>query len=201
MAFLDDVRRSLSPGGAFDVPGLGGTEGVLDIASGFGAGLTRVGEGISLSKSLGSQARALQKNAQAVRVQGQFALMEVERRGRFTIGAQRAHRGFQGVTMSGSSLDTLAEAAADARRNAQFVKYDFDSKVAAIQFQADLARFNASQATLSAVAGGLSAVSSGFLSAAKAASAPTFTTALPTSAITTQAPGTFPAPALASSGF
>lgn len=195
MAFLDEVRRSLSPGGALDIESLGGTEGVLDIAGGFGAGLTRVGEGLALSKSLDSQARALQKNAQAVRAQRQFALMEVERRGRFTIGAQRAQRGFQGVTMSGSSLDTLAEAASDARRNAQFVKYDFDSRIAAIGFQADLARFNASQATLGAVSGALSAVSSGFLSAARRASQPRFTTLPASPTITTQAPGTFPVPA------
>lgn len=170
--FLEEVRTALSPGGLLDVEDLGGTEGVLDIAQGLtGAGF-EVAKGFSLSKSLGSEARVLQQNAADVRRAGQQAVAEAERQGRYIIGAQRAQRGFQGVTMSGSSLDVLSQTAADAARNVQFVKYDFDSRVAALQFQAELARFNASQAKLGAIAGAVGTAARGFLSAASLASVP-----------------------------
>lgn len=158
MAFLDEVSEALSPGGLLDVPELGGTEGTLGLFAGANQAVSSLASGFIQSSGEKARARALQADAAAIAQSGRFAVLESVRTGRKVIGAQRAHRGFQGVTMSGSSLDVLAETAADAAWNTSVIAYNYKSHEQAVLYQARLARFNASQAKLQGIAGAIGAV-------------------------------------------
>ena len=160
---FDSLRSLFNVGGPLDIPSLGGVPGVLDIASGLNAGLTGLADGLVRASGNRARGRALLAEAQRIGVQGQIAVTESERQGQAVIGAQVAHRGFQGVTMSGSSLDVLEQTARDAIWNTSVIAYNFETHAEAAIYDARLAKFTADQQTLTGIGALAGGVAQGFL--------------------------------------
>ncbi len=152
-------------GGLFDIESLGGTEGTLDIARGVNVGLAALASGLVQSGNLKAQAQVHRNNAADVRRAGILAVTSERRKGHLAIGAIRANAGFSGVTMSGSVMDVLLESSRNSARNAELIRWDYDSRANQLRYEAELADFNSDLSTLSGVAGILGAVGGGLSSA------------------------------------
>ncbi len=149
-------------------------EGTLEATGALAGGVLSIADAMVQASGEKARARSLRVRAAQIRAEGIFAVSAAQEEGQRTIGAQRAVRGFQGVTMDGSSLDVLAETAEDAAWNASVIAYNYETAEAATLYQARLAKFSADQAKLSAVssafgtvsgvASGLGKLDGGFLS-------------------------------------
>ncbi len=163
----------LAPGGAFDIQGLGGTEGVIGIIGGINTGVENLLSGLAQARSLRNQAAVHRTNATNVRIAGKLAVASQQRRGRVVMGTIRARAGAAGVDPNtGSAAQAVITAAEQSARNAEIIRWDYDSKVKALQYEASLARFNADIAKLKGIAGIIGAVGGAFGSAALLAGSP-----------------------------
>ncbi len=138
---------------------------MLSIAGGVVGGLSSLAEGLIRASGERARARALRARASQLSVARRLATDESRRQGVEVLGAQVAHRGFAGVTMSGSSLDVLAQTAADAERNTRIIDYNYTSAIQSTFYAARLAEYNADLATLGGVSGLFGGVASGFAGA------------------------------------
>jgi hypothetical protein len=155
----------LSPGGGLDIEALGGTEGVLDIVGGLiGAGAS-LASGFARANGELARERALHATAQQIAFSRSVAVRESSRIEQEVVGGNRAITGARGITMSGSSLEVLAQTAEDARWNTQVIDYNFKTQEANVLYQARLARWNASIQRNNAIGGAIGQVGSGLASA------------------------------------
>ena len=82
--------------------------------------------------------KVAEQDAEMLRRIGKDRVAQVRKEGRQVIGAQIAHRGASGVTMSGSSMDVLEHDAVLAEQRALNVRFAMDMAAIDAQFGGDM---------------------------------------------------------------
>lgn len=131
--------------------GLTAIQGALDVGLGIAAGMAS-------EAGYKAEAQMHRYRAGQIAFDGNFRLREEKRRFEDVRGGQIAARAGQGVTMAGSSLDVLEDAAMDSAANSWFLEYGIMSAVDAEFYLARMSDFNASQARMQMIGAAIGGV-------------------------------------------